>query len=93
MSLPLSPQRLHEKFHLASLHAAASPEVSPFLRDGQETVALGGQAESSDSATNSEVPRPPPTSELDFIMIDAGEPLLSGYAVPPNSAPQEEGAP
>ncbi|KAL8453765.1 hypothetical protein Emed_000706 [Eimeria media] len=88
VAVALSPPQLQEKLQAAALHAAdhsQSPEPAQAVVDPQKKDEdppplgeRGTQEEGSES-------RPAPHSELDYELLDAGEPLLSGYVVLPEA--------
>lgn len=87
-SIALSPQQLQARLHAAAMHAADRNFIQ-HLDTAKEAEGIVGQEAPYHSTTTKEAIRPPPASELDYALIDAGEPLLSGY--PEEAAtPQEE---
>ncbi|KAL8448596.1 hypothetical protein Emag_003911 [Eimeria magna] len=89
VAVALSPQQLQEKLQAAALHAAdhneppgpAKAVVEPQRKD-EELSRLGKQVTEEEGPES----RPPPHSELDYELLDAGEPLLSGYVVLPEAS-------
>ncbi|KAL8273008.1 hypothetical protein Esti_003061 [Eimeria stiedai] len=88
VAVALSPQQLQEKLQAAALHAAdhsKPPESAAaavdLQRENEDPSRLGERGTAGERSES----RPPPHSELDYELLDAGEPLLSGYVVLPEA--------
>ncbi|KAL8432882.1 hypothetical protein ACSSS7_004285 [Eimeria intestinalis] len=87
-AVALSPQQLQEKLQAAALHAADHSQPSESAKAGvdpQREDGIPSGLEVRGTGEEGSESRPPPHSELDYELLDAGEPLLSGYVVLPET--------
>ncbi|OEH73915.1 hypothetical protein cyc_03515 [Cyclospora cayetanensis] len=79
-SAPLTLQQFRENLNLAALDAAAASQANPVpLSSTTGAEELAGQEAPFPSAADKPTPPAPPSSELDYALLDAGEPLLGGF--------------